>query len=62
MVALFVALTLMACSMAVRHDKVPGTYVAFYPFGTDKIMLNSDGTFVQQVTLNNEGPATARGS
>jgi hypothetical protein len=62
MLALFVAFTLMACSMAVKRDKVPGTYIALYPFGTDKIMLNSDGTFVQQVTLSNDAPATARGS
>lgn len=35
-------------------ENVVGTYVASWPFGTDTITLNIDGTFVQQVEVNNE--------
>jgi hypothetical protein len=48
--------------MTVRPEKVPGTYVASYPFGTEKLTLNADGTFLQEVTINSEVPETVRGS
>ena len=60
--ALFMSLTLIACSATVPSEKVYGTYVASYPFGTETLTLNRDGTFVQQVHMKNEQPVTARGS
>jgi hypothetical protein len=32
-------------------DEVCGTYVVAYPFGTDTITLNRDGTSIQKVTV-----------
>ena len=48
--------------MTVPAEKVYGTYVASYPFGTETLTLNRDGTFVQQVHMKNEHPVTVRGS
>lgn len=43
-------------------EKVYGTYVATYPFGTDTITLNRNGSFVQQVIVNNDPtPANIKG-
>src|SRR5205823_8516421 len=54
--------TFVACSMTVRHEKVPGTYVASYPFGTETLTLNAVGTFLQEVTIKSEVPERVRGS
>jgi len=48
--------------MKVQSERVYGSYAASYPFGTETLVLNRDGTFVQQVTIKNEPPAAARGS
>ena len=40
------------CSTTVAADRVYGTYVASYPFGTDTITLNRDGTFEQRVMVS----------
>jgi len=50
------------CSMNVPHEKVYGTYVASYPYGTETITLNRDGTLVQRVAINQESPVTIHGS
>ena len=54
-------LMLIGCSMTVPTEEVYGTYVATYPFGTDKITLNRDGTFVQRVEVKDEQPVTVQG-
>jgi hypothetical protein len=59
---LFVILVLiLGCSTSVRQDKIFGTYLASYPFGTERIVLNIDGTFIQRVVVNNEEPVVVTG-
>ena len=48
--------------MTVPVEKVYGTYVASYPFGTETITLDRDGTFVQRVEIKQEEPVTVRGT
>jgi len=48
--------------MTVPTEKMYGTYVASYPFGTETITLNRDGTFVQCVAIKQEHPVTVRGT
>ena len=55
-------LMLIGCSTTVSSEKVYGTYVASYPFGTATLALNRDGSFSQQVTIKGQAPATAKGS
>ena len=52
----------VGCSMRVPAETVYGTYVASYPFGTETITLNRDGTFVQRVAINQEQPLAVRGT
>lgn len=37
-------------------EKAYGTYVATYPFGTDTVILNPDGSVVQQIVVTNDSP------
>jgi hypothetical protein len=46
-------------SAPVAAENVPGTYVASYPFATDVIVLNRDGTFDQQVIVPTDPPPAA---
>src|SRR5947209_3522001 len=57
-----VSVMFVGCSVTVPTEKVYGTYVRSYPFGTDTITLNSDGTFVQLVAIKQEQPVTVRGT
>ena len=58
-----VALLLIAgCSTTVAPEKVYGTYVADYPFGSASLKLEHDGSFVQEVTIKDQQPETVRGS
>jgi len=59
---ILVSVMLIGCSMTVPAEKVYGTYVASYPFGTETITLNRDGTFVQSVAIKQEQPVTVRGT
>jgi hypothetical protein len=57
-----VAMMFGGCSAGMPVEKVYGTYVATYPFGTDTITLNRDGTLVQEVVITGEPPPeVARG-
>jgi hypothetical protein len=58
---LAVALSLSGCSLSVPVDEVYGTYIASYPFGTETLTLNRDGTFVQKVVVEHQGFAGAQG-
>lgn len=53
---------MLGCSSRVPSNEVPGTYVASYPFGTATLTLHEDGIFTQQVSIQGQRPATARGS
>src|SRR5260370_4731353 len=59
---IIVAVMLVSCCMTVPAEKVYGTYVASYPFGTETITLNRDGTFVQRVAIKQEQSVTVRGT
>ena len=61
-VAGLLAIMLVGCSMTVSSEKVPGTYLASYPFGSETLTFNRDGSFFQQVKINAQSTATARGS
>ena len=62
LLVIVVSVMSVGCSMTVPAEKAYGTYVASYPFGTEKLTLNHDGTFVQEVTIEKQTQATARGS
>ena len=53
--------TLIGCAINVPLKKVYGTYKASYPFGTDTITLNRDGSFVQEVVMKGQVPVTLSG-
>jgi hypothetical protein len=61
LLGLLITLMLMGCSMRVSPDRVYGTYVASYPFGTDTLTLNQDLSFVQRVDIRGGESATVRG-
>jgi hypothetical protein len=46
----------------VSLESVPGTYVATYPFGDATLVLQSGGSFTQQVKIQNEVPISVQGS
>jgi len=48
--------------MSVPTEKLYGTYVSSYPFGTETLRLNSDGTFVQTAAIKEAKPVTVRGT
>ena len=52
----------LGCSLRVPIEEMYGTYIASYPFGTDTITLNRNGTFVQRVAVNQEQPVIVRGT
>lgn len=52
---------LSGCSAGVSPNQVCGTYVASYPFGTEIISLNQNGSFTQIITVKNDPPVTTRG-
>lgn len=53
---------LAGCAIHVPVEKVYGEYVASYPFGTETLKLNRDGTFVQSVVVNRGKPVAVRGT
>ena len=61
LVALSLFCTLSGCSTHVPVEKVYGSYILSYPYGTETLTLNRDGTFVQAIAVNREKPVTARG-
>jgi hypothetical protein len=50
------------CWKSVLVEKIPGTYVAAYPFGRETLVLNSDGSFSQKVEIPGEPPVTSSGT
>jgi len=61
-VLLMVYVMLVGCSMKIPAATAYGTYVASYPFGTETITLNRDGTFVQRVEIKQEQALTVQGT
>jgi hypothetical protein len=46
-----VMLLLAGCTKAPTREDVPGLYRASYPFGTDLLSLNANGTYSQEMRL-----------
>lgn len=51
-----------SCSTKVKPRDVAGSYKAVYPFGESVLVLRSDGTFTQSVTLLREPPVSSSGT
>lgn len=49
-VVLFLTLFMFACKPKSQYD-LYGTYIANYDVAKEKLILNKDGTFIQEVTL-----------
>lgn len=56
-----IVFTLVGCSTNVPLGKVYGTYKASYPFGTETITLNRDGSLVQVIAMKEQPPITVHG-
>jgi hypothetical protein len=54
------AVVLARLPIPVSAAEVVGTYVASYPFGTETITLNPDGTYVQRVEVAGDPPPQPR--
>jgi hypothetical protein len=52
---------LTGCAMNVPIEKIYGVYVVTYPYGTETLTLNTDGTFAQRVIIHDETQLTVRG-
>ena len=50
----FLAALVCSCARGFSVSDLYGTYVASYSFGTDKIVLKNDGTYMQEVTIKKE--------
>ena len=51
-----------ACFFPDNVEEVYGTYLAEYTFGTEKLTLKSDGTYIQEVRISgNPGPLISTG-
>ena len=61
-IIILISMMLISCFTNVPPEKVYGTYVASYPFGTETLTLNQDGSFVQQVAIKGQPPVTVQGS
>jgi hypothetical protein len=55
------SLLIFGCSFKVPVDEVYGTYVATYPFGTDTLTLDRNGSFSQRAEIRNEEARTVVG-
>src|SRR5258706_13561363 len=47
---LVLSMLLTACS-SVKSEDLVGQYIAYYPFGTERVTLNADGTYSQDIRL-----------
>lgn len=61
LILISLTVTLIGCAINVPLKKVYGTYKASYPFGTETITLNEDGSFVQKVAVKDQAPVTFQG-
>ena len=61
LVLIAVIVTVIGCGGSVPLKRVYGTYKASYPFGTETISLNEDGSFRQEVVINDQAPVALRG-
>jgi|SRR5271157_2113259 len=61
LILISLTVALIGCAINVPLKKVYGMYKASYPFGTETITLNEDGSFVQKVAMKDQAPATLQG-
>jgi hypothetical protein len=53
-VALVFSVLFSGCSSKVGFDEVVGSYKLRYPYGTEELQLNGDGTYIQIVLIDGE--------
>lgn len=46
---------LAGCGKSLNNSDVPGTYAAQYPFATETVTINDDGTFEQSIKVKVSG-------
>lgn len=51
---LLVLVLLLAACTSVKEQDLYGIYIANYPFGTEKLTLNANGRYKQEVTIKGE--------
>lgn len=61
-VLISMTVAIVGCANDISLKEVYGTYKAAYPFGTETITLNRDGSFDQKFTLQVEGPVGIHGN
>lgn len=59
LVVLLFATVFLGCSSKVNYDDVIGSYKVRYPYGTEELQLNKDGTYTQSVLIDGEAKAIA---
>lgn len=47
-------LMLVSCGARVQISEVPGVYSVRFPGGTERLLLASDGSFIQEVTITEQ--------
>jgi hypothetical protein len=57
-----IGMLIASCLNSVPPEKVGGTYVASYPFGSETLTLDPDGSFIQRVEVQGEAPLTISGT
>jgi hypothetical protein len=61
--ALAFSVLFSGCYSNVNFDEVVGNYKLRYPYGTEELQLNKDGTYVQTILIDSEKtPKTNKGS
>ena len=55
-----VVVLLIGCSSKVNFDEVVGFYKLRYPYGTEELRLNKDGTYIQSVLIDGETNAITK--
>lgn len=52
--------SLIACSRSYDREELYGTYIADYQFAKEKLVLNKDGTFTQEIQLKTKPEVNIR--
>src|SRR5574341_1219955 len=51
-IALFAVTILSSCKSKISENEIVGNYEAHFPYGTEKLELHNDGTYLQTVIVN----------
>lgn len=59
--SLLFLLTVCSCSSGVVYEDLVGVYKVQYPYGTEELVLNRDGTYKQTILLTNKDEVSHTG-